>query len=53
MTATIVGFPRIGENRELKFITEKYFKHEVTEEELKNGPKIFVSMIASCFWTAV
>ncbi|WP_334116645.1 5-methyltetrahydropteroyltriglutamate--homocysteine S-methyltransferase [Ligilactobacillus sp.] len=35
MTATIVGFPRIGENRELKFITEKYFKHEATEEELK------------------
>lgn len=39
MTATIVGFPRIGENRELKFITEKYFKHEVTEEELKKRAK--------------
>lgn len=39
MTATIVGFPRIGENRELKFITEKYFKHEVTEEELKERAK--------------
>lgn len=39
MTATIVGFPRIGENRELKFITEKYFKHEATEEELKERAK--------------
>lgn len=39
MTATIVGFPRIGENRELKFITEKYFKHEATEEELKEQAK--------------
>lgn len=39
MTATIVGFPRIGENRELKFITEKYFKHEATEEELKERTK--------------
>lgn len=39
MTATIVGFPRIGENRELKFITEKYFKREATEEELKERAK--------------
>ena len=39
MTATIVGFPRIGENRELNFITEKYFKHEATEEELKERAK--------------
>ena len=39
MTATIVGFPRIGENRELKFITKKYFKHEATEEELKERAK--------------
>lgn len=39
MTATIVGFPRIGENRELKFITEKYFKYEATEEELKERAK--------------
>lgn len=36
MTATIAGFPRIGENRELKFITEKYFRHEITEDELRS-----------------
>ncbi|MGO3602384.1 MAG: hypothetical protein ACTIOK_03150, partial [Enterococcus malodoratus] len=30
MKTTIIGFPRIGENRELKFATEKYFRNELT-----------------------
>lgn len=34
MTTTIIGFPRIGEKRELKFATEKYWKHEITQTEL-------------------
>lgn len=34
MTTTIIGFPRIGEFRELKFQTEKYFRGEITENEL-------------------
>lgn len=34
MKTTIIGFPRIGELRELKFATEGYFKGEKTEEEL-------------------
>lgn len=34
MTTTIVGFPRIGEHRELKFATEKYFKHDLSANEL-------------------
>ena len=35
MTQTsIIGFPRLGENRELKFATEKYFRNEISEEEL-------------------
>lgn len=34
MTTTIIGFPRIGEHRELKFITEKYFRNEITQEDL-------------------
>lgn len=34
MSTTIVGFPRIGEHRELKFITEKYFRSEIDEAEL-------------------
>ncbi|MDR0615126.1 MAG: 5-methyltetrahydropteroyltriglutamate--homocysteine S-methyltransferase [Lactobacillales bacterium] len=32
---SIIGFPRIGENRELKFATEKYFKKEISENELQ------------------
>lgn len=35
MTTSIIGFPRIGEKRELKFQTEKYFRNEITEQELK------------------
>lgn len=31
---TITGFPRIGEKRELKFATEKYFRGESTIDEL-------------------
>ena len=34
MTTTIIGFPRIGEQRELKYATEKYFRNEINEEEL-------------------
>ena len=34
MTTTIIGFPRLGEHRELKFTTEKYFRHEIEAEEL-------------------
>lgn len=34
MSTTIIGFPRIGENRELKFQTEKYFRNEITELQL-------------------
>ena len=35
MTTTIIGFPRIGEQRELKYTTEKYFRHEMNAEELE------------------
>lgn len=31
---TVIGFPRLGEHRELKFTTEKYFRKEITAEEL-------------------
>ncbi|KAF1303941.1 MULTISPECIES: 5-methyltetrahydropteroyltriglutamate--homocysteine S-methyltransferase [Enterococcus] len=37
MTTTIIGFPRIGEHRELKFQTEKYFRSELSEEELQTS----------------
>lgn len=32
---TIIGFPRIGEKRELKFATEKYFKNKISQAELQ------------------
>lgn len=34
MTTTVVGFPRIGEHRELKRVTEKYWKNNATQTEL-------------------
>ena len=34
MKTTVVGHPRIGKNRELKFASEKFFRSEITEVEL-------------------
>ncbi|MGO3114720.1 5-methyltetrahydropteroyltriglutamate--homocysteine S-methyltransferase [Enterococcus pseudoavium] len=39
MKTTIIGFPRIGEQRELKFATEKYFRNEWTATELEDFAK--------------
>ena len=36
MQYSIVGFPRIGINRELKWATEKYFHHEIDARALVN-----------------
>lgn len=35
MHTSIVGFPRIGRARELKFAIEKYFRKEITADELE------------------
>ena len=32
---SVIGFPRIGKNRELKFASEKYFKTEISAVELE------------------
>lgn len=34
MKTTVIGYPRIGSHRELKFAVQKYFKQEVSEAEL-------------------
>jgi len=34
MKTSVIGYPRIGKDRELKFASEKYFKGEITESEL-------------------
>ena len=39
MSTTIIGFPRLGEFRELKFTTEKYFRHEISAEDLLAAAK--------------
>ena len=39
MKKSIIAFPRIGSNRELKFALEKYFRKEITEEELQTVAK--------------
>ncbi len=39
MNNTVVGFPRVGKLRELKFISEKYFRGEVNEQELQQVAK--------------
>ena len=35
MNTSVIGYPRIGRNRELKFASEKYFKGEIGESALK------------------
>lgn len=39
MKSAIIGFPRVGKLRELKFASEKYFSGEITEENLNAAGK--------------
>ena len=39
MKNAVIGFPRIGKLRELKFATEKYFRSEITEQNLEETAK--------------
>ena len=34
MKTSVIGFPRVGTLRELKFATEKFFRGEINEDEL-------------------
>ncbi len=36
MRTSIIGYPRVGRRRELKFATEKYFRKEISADELQN-----------------
>lgn len=36
---SVIGFPRIGKKRELKFATEKFFKGELSQKELEETGK--------------
>ena len=35
MKTSVIGFPRVGKLRELKFATEKYFRNEITPQQLE------------------
>ncbi|WP_174721422.1 hypothetical protein [Streptococcus periodonticum] len=39
MSTTIIDFPRLGEFRELKFTAEKYFRNEISAQELLTAAK--------------
>lgn len=39
MKNSIIGYPRIGQDRELKFAIEKYFKNQISESELQEVSK--------------
>lgn len=39
MKTSIIGYPRIGARRELKFASERYFRHEISEAELQAAAK--------------
>ena len=39
MLSSIIGFPRVGSLRELKFATEKYFRHEISQDTLQTVAK--------------
>ena len=39
MKTSVIGFPRIGAHRELKFASEKYFAKTISQEELEQAAK--------------
>ena len=39
MNSSLIGFPRVGKGRELKFASEKYFRKEISVEELEESRK--------------
>lgn len=39
MKTSVTGFPRVGKLRELKFATEKYFRKEISADELRETAK--------------
>lgn len=46
MKTSVIGYPRIGSKRELKFTLEKYFKREITLEELQ----LFSKQLRQLHW---
>ena len=49
MEYTIVGFPRIGEFRQLKRATESYWKGEITKEEMQTMKRKYDSQTEALY----
>ena len=43
MKTSIIGYPRIGKLRELKFASEKYFRNEIAQSELFDTAKKLIT----------
>ena len=43
MEYTIIGFPRIGENRELKRVTESYWKKEISKSDYLDNVRVLMN----------
>lgn len=39
MLTSIIGYPRVGALRDLKYATEKYFRNEISADELHQTAK--------------
>ena len=48
MKTAIIGYPRIGKNRELKFRTENYFNENISTEALESTAKELRSVHWDC-----
>ena len=50
MKTAIVAYPSIGENREIKFLVERYKRKEITSFELeKESMKVYANYVAFVF----
>ena len=45
MNTSVIGYPRIGKDRELKFASEKFFRGEIEEAELLAVAKAFEAIV--------
>ena len=50
---SVIGFPRIGKKRELKFASESFFKGDITEGELRQVAADLRRYHATAIWDLV
>ena len=54
MKTSVIGFPRVGKLRELKFVTEKFFRGEADVAELeKTGEESGVPQRMTRLWVCI